>query len=441
MIVIPGALGSQLVNHRTGEKVWPSLTDSVDDTLTLPIESANFAESSDDLVASEILETAKFSRLIPEISVYDQLLSALQRYGGYRRGNLDAPPSDGDQDTFYVFAYDWRRDNVESARLLARKIAAFKQKLGRPELRFDVIAHSMGGLVARYYAMYGDRDVLDSTSPTPDWAGARHLGKLIMMGTPNAGSMDAFRSLLQGYSITETSHPHIALLSPLNRDSIFTYPSAYELLPRNAGAHFLDGQLSGLNLNLFDIETWRRYKWSAAFNVQLGKGEQKALLNEEGEGAVTRVTAQLAAGRERFLRLALARAAAFHRALDADSTSPDSLRLCLFGGDCEDTLDAVVIITDKKTGQPLTLFRPSRAISDRKVRNSAWKAMFVPGDGRVTRRSLFGLRLEPDLNDPLPQAMKQRPYYAVFDCEIHGDLPLNLRVQNNLMTMLLGNSY
>jgi len=145
--------------------------------------------------------------------------------------------SDGDQDTFYVFAYDWRRDNVESARLLAQKIAAFKQKLGKPDLRFDIIAHSMGGLVARYYAMYGDRDVLDSVWPKPDWAGARNLGKLIMRNAKRRfdGCVSVFTS---GYSITETSHPHIALLSPLNRDSISTYPSAYELLPRNAGAHF-----------------------------------------------------------------------------------------------------------------------------------------------------------------------------------------------------------
>jgi len=155
---------------------------------------------------------------------------------------------------------------------------------------------------------------------------------------------------------------------------------------------------------------------------------------------VTKATAQLAAGRERFLRIALARATTFHRALDADSASPDSLRLYLFGGDCEDTLDAALIIPTKKPASRLLssgLHAPSATA----------RYAIVPGsnvrsrDGRVTRRSLFGLRLESDLDDPLPQAMKQRPYYAVFDCEIHGDLPLNLRVQNNLMTMLLGNSY
>jgi pimeloyl-ACP methyl ester carboxylesterase len=443
VIVIPGVLGSQLVNRRTSEKVWPSLTDSEDDSLALPISSIEFGENNDDLVANEILETAKFGLLIPEISVYDSLVTALQNYGGYRRGNLDAPPDDGAQDTFYVFAYDWRRDNVESARLLARKITEVKEKLGKPDLRFDLIAHSMGGLVARYYAMYGDRDALSSAAPEPDWSGARNLNRLILMGTPNAGSMDALRTLLLGYSITETNRVRISFLSQLDRDSIFTTPSAYQLLPRNASARFLDGQLAPLNVDLFALETWRRYKWSAAYNVRLDKSERKKL-KKESPDAVTAATEKLAAERERFLQAALARAKAFHRALDAISAPPESLRLYLYGGDCEDTLDAALIVTDQKTGQPLTLFQPSGAVGNRAQRRRAAKVMFVPGDGRVTRRSLFGLRLEPDAvedGDDAPRAMKQQPFYAVFDCELHGDLPLNTRLQNNLLTMLLGNSY
>ncbi|HWQ35735.1 MAG TPA: hypothetical protein VNQ79_23025 [Blastocatellia bacterium] len=440
LILIPGVLGSQLVNRRTGEKVWPSLGASDDDSLALPITSDNFADNTDDLIANEILETAKFGPLIPEISVYDRLVAALQYYGGYRRGSLESPPPDGDHDTFYVFAYDWRRDNVESARLLARRIAALKQQFGRPDLRFDIVAHSMGGLVARYYAMYGEQEL--SAAPRPDWSGARHLNRLILMGTPNAGSMDALRTLVLGYSITGTSRPRLGFLRQLDRDSVFTTPSAYQLLPRNASARFLNEQLAPLDLDLFNVETWRRYGWSAAFQVKLSKGEQKKL-KREGADAITQATEKLAASRERFLRAALARAAAFHRALDAISTLPDSLRLYLFGGDCEDTLDAALIVSDQKTGQPLTLFQPSRALSG-DLRSRAWKTMFAPGDGRVTRRSLLGLKLEPEAvaeGDDSPRAMKQQPFYAVFDCEVHGDLPLNTRVQNNLLTLLLGNSY
>ena len=443
VILIPGVLGSQLINRRSGEKIWPSLGNAEDDSLALPISSDNLAENTDDLIANEILETVKFGLLIPEISVYDGLVTALQAYGGYKRGSFDAPLSDGDHDTFYVFAYDWRRDNVESARLLARKIATLKQKLGKPDLRFDIVAHSMGGLVARYFAMYGDQDLPVSGAPKPDWSGARHLNRLILMGTPNAGSMDALRTLLLGYSVTETSRPRLGLLRQLDRDSIFTTPSAYQLLPRNASARFLDAQLAPLQVDLFALETWRKYKWSAACDVRLSKSELKKL-RREGAGAIAQATEKLAAGREHFLSVALARAVAFHRALDAISTPPESLRLSLFGGDCEDTLDAALIIPDPKTAQLLTLFQPVRELGNREMRRRAYLAMFAPGDGRVTRRSLFGLTIEPDAiedGDGSPRAMKQHPLSAVFDCEIHGDLPLNTRLQNNLLTLLLGNSY
>lgn len=441
VILIPGVLGSALVNRRTGEKVWPGLFVSDADTMALPIASTNFAENTDELVATEILETVKFGRLLPEISVYDSLLTALERYGGYRRGNLDAPNDDGDHDTFYVFAYDWRRDNVESAALLAQKITALKQKLGKPDLRFDIVAHSMGGLVARYYAMYGGRDVLKAAAPKPDWSGARHLNKLIMLGTPNAGSMDALRTLVLGYSITETNRLRISLLNKLNREMIFTSPSAYELLPRNASARFIDARLAPLQVDLLDPETWKKYKWSAAFNVTLERAARRTLQKEQGADSVAGATKQLAAEREQFLRAALARAAAFHRALDATSALPDSLRLYLFGGDCEATLDAALLITDKKTGELQTLFQTARVIGNSETQRKAFNAMFAPGDGRVTRRSLFGIKLEPDAETSQLRAMKQKPFQATFDCELHGDLPLNLRIQNNLLTMLLGNSY
>ncbi|MGH9903228.1 MAG: esterase/lipase family protein, partial [Pyrinomonadaceae bacterium] len=157
VIVIPGVLGSQLVNRRTGEVVWPSAFRSSDDGLSLPA-TPDLAANRDDLYAAKILETARLVRLGPEVYVYYTLLQALRQFAGYREGDWDNPPPDGDRDTFYVFAYDWRRDNVETAREFVRRVEELKRKLGRPDLRFNVVAHSMGGLVARYAAMYGDAD-------------------------------------------------------------------------------------------------------------------------------------------------------------------------------------------------------------------------------------------------------------------------------------------
>jgi hypothetical protein len=306
-------------------------------------------------------------------------------------------------------------------------------------LRFDIVAHSMGGLVARYYAMYGDRDPLESNGPVPDWSGAQHLSRLVMMGTPNAGLMDALHSLLRGYSVTDTNGPRIKLLRNLDRDVTFTAPSVYQLLPPDSHARFLDAELSPINLDLFDIETWRRFGWSIAFDPELRGSEQRSLVKRHGAMEGATVANRLALEREQFLRLALARAAAFHRAIDAPSALPDSLRIHLFGGDCEPTLDAAMIATIK--GQQQTLFRSGQAPGGRKARRRAFEAMFAPGDGRVTRRSLFDLSLEPETDGQMDRALKPRPLHATFNCELHGDLPLNLTLQNNLLTVLLGNRY
>src|ERR671920_1361189 len=169
LIVIPGILGSRIVHRRTGEVVWPSVFRSDVDGLSLPA-TPDLEANRDELVAARIVEAAKLGgKFGPEVYVYHHLIRALEEYGGYREGDWDSPPEGGDRDTFYVFAYDWRRDNVESARQLAKRVEALKLKLGRPDLRFNVVAHSMGGLVARYAAMYGDRDLPGAgEAPRPD---------------------------------------------------------------------------------------------------------------------------------------------------------------------------------------------------------------------------------------------------------------------------------
>src|SRR5262249_25027455 len=81
IIFIPGILGSRLVNRRTGETVWPDLL--VDgDQIALPISAPAPALNTDDIVATEVVEEAKVSMLIPEVSIYGPMLKALEIYGG-----------------------------------------------------------------------------------------------------------------------------------------------------------------------------------------------------------------------------------------------------------------------------------------------------------------------------------------------------------------------
>jgi pimeloyl-ACP methyl ester carboxylesterase len=95
------------------------------------------------------------------------------------------------------------------------------------DVRFDIVAHSMGGLVARYYLRYGAQDQPpDASLPEPTWAGARTVDNLIMVGTPNAGSIQALQVLVEGFKP--------AVLLPRYPAAVLgTMPAIYTLLPRN----------------------------------------------------------------------------------------------------------------------------------------------------------------------------------------------------------------
>jgi len=439
IIIIPGITGSELVNRTTGEKLWPELFPKDKVALALPITSTALSENRDDVVASRVIESAQLIKLMPEIGVYGALLKALENQGGYRRGDIDAPPPDGDRDTYYLFAYDWRRDNVESARKLAEKIAEIKRRTNRPDLRFDIIAHSMGGLVARYFAMYGDVDVLARPQrPRPDWRGAQSVRSLVLFATPNAGSMDALRSLIYGYSITEANKPRINPFKSLGRVTIFTAPSVYQLLPRRESARFYDAKLDPVKIDLYDVETWERYRWSAAFDPEIANRELKSSIKKFGESEGRPTAAKTLTLRATYLRAALKRAADFQEALDAAGSPPETLRLHLMGGDCEPTVAAALIVDVK--GETQTLFYPRHI--PRELRKEAFNKLFIPGDGRVTRQSLFGLSFDLEQPDAgITQMMKQAPSYTLFGCDTHGDLPINPTMLDNLLTWLLGNRH
>ncbi len=448
VIVIPGTLGSRLVNQKTNEVVWPRFVfkNMSGDLLALPITSANFSENRDDLIATEIIDHAKFFRLSPEIEFYASLMTSLEQAGGYKHGSWDEPAADGDRDTFYVFAYDWRRDIVENAQNLTRKINALKQKLKQPDLKFDVVAHSMGGLIVRYAAMYGEQDVLSENHPTPNWIGAQNFSRLILFGTPNSGSMDALSTVINGYSALGTNFPQLKLIDALDRDAIFTSPAIYEMMPQQGYAKFFDEQLLPIKLDLYNLETWRKYGWSIAFESEFKARELKRFQQTRRElmkkkdataenklGEMEENMQKMLAAREPFLTLALRRASAFHQALNTASSIPASLQIHLFGGDCERTLEGAIVTPTK------TWFRINRSLGKNEFRARAEPLLYVPGDGRVTRRSLFGWRFDEASSSwitPLHQ-----PERAVFQCEAHGDLPLNATMQNNLLTLLLGGKY
>lgn len=419
VIVIPGILGTELINSKTGETVWPSAFRTAQEGLPI---SVNLDANRDDLVPGKILETVRLARLVPEIYVYRDLLDALRRFAGYREGNWDNPDAEGDRDTFYVFPYDWRRDNVANARELVQRVQRLKERLQRPDLKFNIVAHSMGGLIARYAAMYGDADLPpDDVAIRPTWQGAAHITKIVMIGTPNEGSSDAFATIVDGYSITEGLRRRVPLLNKLTAADAVRTPSVFQLMPHRDAAKFLDENLQPIEVDLYDAAVWKRYGWSAINSAEFRR---------EYNGSLEELDAYLAA--------TLKRARRFHESLDAVEGAESPVVLLAIGGDCEETLSAPVILRDEKKNRWLTLIRPREFRTSAGVKMSKKKvtdAMYAPGDGRVTRASLLGENLIKR-RDPLTGFTLSR--YAVFGCDLHGQLPRNKTLQDNALTAIVG---
>ena len=418
VIVIPGILGTELINPKTGKTVWPSAFRTNEDALPI---SPNLDANRDDLVPGKILETVRLARILPEVFVYRDLLDALRRYAGYRQASWEDPGSDGDRDAFYVFAYDWRRDNVANARELVQRIERLKQRLQRPELKFNIVAHSMGGLIARYAAMYGDADLPpDGVALHPTWLGAAHISKIVMIGTPNEGSADAFATLAEGYSITEGLRRRVPLLNKLSAQDAARTPSVFQLMPHRASARFIDENLQPLDLDLYDAEVWKRYGWGAIHSE---------VFRREYNGSSEDL--------DTYLANTLKRARRFHEALDAVETSESPVILLAIGGDCEETLSAPLILRDEERNRWLTLVRPREYRTSAGVKMSKKQvtdAMYAPGDGRVTRASLLGENLITS-RDRITGFTLSR--YAVFGCDLHGQLPRNKSLQDNALTAIV----
>ena len=120
------------------------------------------------------------------------------------------------------------------------------------EVKFDIVAHSMGGLIARYYMMYGGKD-LDEIADIegPSWDGAEHVENVILIGTPNAGSVTVVDDLIHGKDIGP-------FLPTYQSSIIGSMPSAYQLLPRTRHKHIVDQ--NGNVLDLLDPSVWKENK-------------------------------------------------------------------------------------------------------------------------------------------------------------------------------------
>jgi pimeloyl-ACP methyl ester carboxylesterase len=417
IIIIPGLSGSELVNGENEEVVWFSRKRTKGDDLRLPI-SPNLARNRDSLRARDIIRKVEFLRFLPEIEIYEKLIDSLEKRGGYTEGKWDNPTIKGYEDTFYVFAYDWRRDNVENARLLIRKIEDLKRKLRRPNLKFNVIAHSMGGLIARYASMYGNVD-LPAGKPKPTWAGEKYFSKVFLLGTPNEGSVKSLEALLNGFSLIGGGL-NLPFVQNLSKFDVFTIPSIYQVLPHDGTLVAYDEYLKPMAIDVYDPKTWDEYDWSIwkddDFTKKFDAVEQK--------------------NAKAFFLAALSRGKRFQEALDANVSEKPTVAMYLIGGDCKETLNSIVLIRDEKKNRWKTLFEADsfeRSDKTKVTSEELKKVIYVMGDGVVTKRSLAAETLwQSGANKTILPITS-----TIFICEGHTKLVTSPDSQDKLFALLL----
>jgi pimeloyl-ACP methyl ester carboxylesterase len=322
--------------------------------------------------------SARLDRALRETDVrgLQGLIDHLVREEGYVRGDPDQPrnkdypenaPAERRDTTraasLFVLYYDWRRDLAESACVLAERIARIRAASGAP--RVHLVAHSFGGMVARYYLRYGGRDAVrdrdcplgaGSLAATVNAPGAPVVGRLVLLGVPHRGSALAFRALLQDVSL-------FGLLALGLREAVFTMPLAWQLLPQaesDGRVPLLVGSNGDERVSLYALRTWVERGWLP------GDGQDPERL--------------------RFAETMLARAVVFQKSLAGRHPAEEAVPRLVVGGECRPT-PTRAIVTD--AGVQFL----ARGQTDHPLFARATDA----GDGVVTAANALGLPDSPTL--------------------------------------------
>jgi pimeloyl-ACP methyl ester carboxylesterase len=413
VILLHGIMGARLAGQEAGgEEVWPGtigrLAFSDYAGLALEIDPRSLEPAPSRLVTSGLADQ------VAGRDYYGNIIEVLERAGGYQLAEPGRPAEAG-QRVYYVFTYDWRQDNVVTAGRLADLIDSIRQDHGNPGLRVDLIAHSMGGLVSRYYLRYGRADVLDDNEFPVSYEGARTVRRVILLGTPNLGSVSSLHAFIEGLPVGFRRIP---------TEVLATMPSVYQLFPHSLQDWLVTAAGKPLKRDIFDLEIWRRFQWSI-FNPEV---RQRVLAAAGSETAGQEWLETM----ERYFDKQLNRARRFVWALTVPVPEAP-YRLVVFGGDCLPT--PAKLLVEEIDGVSEVRLQPGQVRTARRGVDYE-RLMLEPGDGTVTKASLLA-RAELDLSVRRHRYIDFPLDYPLFLCERHTMMTGNISFQDNLLHTLL----
>ncbi|WP_067901334.1 lipase/acyltransferase domain-containing protein [Actinomadura chibensis] len=204
LVFVPGIGGSEL-RAADGTLIWGLSGEMVDKPVRVVERLAGpstglFDPGHDDGVRPGGLMAVPIPGLTRKLGAYQSVRTMLAANFVLREHN------------YTEFCYDWRRPVEYSAELLAKEIEGRLRALRRrrPGAKVVIIAHSMGGLVARHYLQALD--------------GAADCERVITHGTPFRGSVKALDYLVNGPKLGPVRFRPLAA-------AMRRVPALYELLP------------------------------------------------------------------------------------------------------------------------------------------------------------------------------------------------------------------
>lgn len=244
VVVLPGVMGSEL-RDRDGHEVWGTSLGSLVEGVLTGGRAARRLQLPAGIGDSPAADGVVATRLLPDIHVIPGIWSVsigYERMTTWFRDTFEVVEAGHDPTravNFVQFPYDWRLSNRASAVVLQRTVEPvlerFRSQPGHSDAKVVFVAHSMGGLVARYFV-----DVL---------GGHEITRKVITLGTPHRGALNALASLVNG--VSKGFGPFKIDLSGLAR----SMPSLYQLLPEYGCIESPNGLLKTTEIALPEVGT------------------------------------------------------------------------------------------------------------------------------------------------------------------------------------------
>jgi pimeloyl-ACP methyl ester carboxylesterase len=148
----------------------------------------------------------------------------------------------------FEFLYDWRLSSFDNADVFEKEIEKYAKQLNLKDSdQFDVVAHSMGGLVVTVSLNRGNR----------------RIHRLVTVSTPFQGSAEVFPSLQGGWGWLQRRLVSMQQV----RETVLSFPSIYELLPTYRNCCALGEGRPGIPLNMTRAEDVKRIAWMRSLPV------------------------------------------------------------------------------------------------------------------------------------------------------------------------------